>query len=318
MKLNRVIPAAVMGLALSAAAAWAQDWPSQPINVVVPAAAGGGSDILVRTLQPHLEATLGTNIVVVNVPGSGSVAGSRRVVDADPDGYTVLANHVTLLTAMALGRTDFSHTDYSVAATSVGIPLVVVAPGDSPFNTLDDLMAAARDPGQTVIAGVNIGAINHFTMLMLQSLAGDAEFRYVQTGGGADTSAALLGKQIAVGVLAGSEARPLVESGDVKVLAAMGAERVPYFADVPTAREQGLNAVGANWRGFYAPGKMSDEAYNFWVKSLGTVYDSKEWKSVMAQQGMAPLNLRGDAFQKYVRDSVNEIQTLSREIGIIK
>jgi len=242
MQLCRIVSAAAVGLALSGAAAGAQSWPSQPIQIVVPAAAGGGTDILVRTLQPHLEAHLGGTIVVINVPGSGSVAGSRRVVDAEPDGHTVLANHVTLLTAMALGRTDFTYTDYSVAATAVEIPLVVVAPSDSPFNNLDELMAAARDPGQTVIAGVNIGAVNHFSMLMLQSLSEGAQFRYVQTGGGAETTAALLGRQIAVGVLAGSEARPVVESGDVKVLASMGAERVPYFPDVPTAQEQGYDA----------------------------------------------------------------------------
>ena len=107
--------------------------------------------------------------------------------------------------------------------------------------------------------------------------------------------------------------------GNRKVLAVLAPERLSgEFGKFPTAKEQGLDVVGANWRGFYAPGKMSDEAYNFWVKSLGTVYDSKEWKSVMANQGMAPLNLRGEAFQKYVRDSVNEIQALSREIGIIK
>ena len=262
MGFHRMIAAAATGLALSAAPALAQDWPSQPIQVIVPAAAGGGTDILVRTMQTHLQDTLGGTVVVINVPGAGSIAGSRRAVDAEPDGHTVLINHVTLLTAMALGRADFSHTDFEVAATAVEIPLVVVAPGDSPFNSLDDVMAAARDPSQTVIAGVNIGAVNHFTMLMLQAQADGAEFRYVQTGGGADTTAALLGRQIAVGVLAGSEARPVVESGDVKVLAAMGGERVPYFPDVPTAEEQGFDA------------RMGLEF--FWLMPAGTPQDRVE------------------------------------------
>lgn len=303
MKFSRVISAAAVGIALSAAATWAQDWPTQPINVIVPAGAGGGTDILVRTLQPHLEATLGTNIVVVNVPGSGSVAGSRRVVDAEPDGYTVLANHVTLLTAMALGRTDFSHTDYSVAATSVGIPLVVVAPGDSPFNSIDDLMAAARDPSQTVIAGVNIGAVNHFTMLMLQSLAEGAEFRYVQTGGGADTSAALLGRQIAVGVLAGSEARPLVETGDVKVLAAMGAERVPYFPDVPTAQEQGYDtAMSLEYFWLMPDGTPEDRLAKFGAAIEAAVADPAIVEALQ-RMGMEPSFTTGS-------DSVPQIEAL--------
>lgn len=288
MQFSRVISTATIGLALSLAPAAAQDWPSAPIQVVVPAAAGGGSDILVRTLQPHLEKALGGTIVVINVPGSGSVAGSRRVVDADPDGHTVLVNHVTLLTAMALGRADFSHTDYAVAATSVEIPLVVVAPGDSLFNNLDDLMAAGRDPSQTVIAGVNIGAINHFTMLMLQSIAGDAEFRYVQTGGGADTTAALLGKQIAVGVLAGSEARPVVESGDVKVLAAMGADRVPYFPDVPTAQEQGFDTrIGLEYFWLMPAGTPDDRVAAFGAAIQSAVADP-EIVATLQRMGMEP------------------------------
>mgnify|MGYP000070411605 CR=1 FL=1 len=262
MRMNLLISAVAAGLALSAAPATAQTWPSQPIQVVVPAAAGGGTDILVRTMQANLQESLGGTVVVINVPGAGSVSGSRRVVDADPDGHTVLINHVTLLTAMALGRADFSHTDFEVAATAVEIPLVVVAPSDSPFNSLDDLMAAARDPARTVIAGVNIGAVNHFTIRMLQSQVDGAEFRYVQTGGGAETTAALLGRQIAVGVLAGSEARPIVESGDVKVLASMGAERVPYFADVPTAEEQGFDV------------RMGLEF--FWLMPAGTPQDRVE------------------------------------------
>ncbi|MEZ5702846.1 MAG: tripartite tricarboxylate transporter substrate-binding protein [Burkholderiaceae bacterium] len=116
-----------------------------------------------------------------------------------------------------------------------------------------------------------------------------------------------------------SEAKGFVDAGKIKVLAVMAPERLSgEFAKYPTAKEQGLDVIGANWRGFYAPGKMNDDAYNFWVKSLGAVYDSKEWKDIMANNGMAPLNLRGAAFQKFVKESVDEIHDLSLEIGIVK
>ena len=90
------------------------------------------------------------------------------------------------------------------------------------------------------------------------------------------------------------------------------------FAEFPTAREQGVDALGANWRGFYAPGGMSDTAYDAWVSKIGDLYASDEWKAVMEVNGLAPLDLQGADFQAFVMDSVSQIQQISREIGIIK
>src|SRR5690606_14909729 len=146
-------------------------------------------------------------------------------------------------TAMALGKADFKYTDYALAATAVEIPLVVVVPADSPLQNLEEALSRAEDTAEPLIAGVNLGAVNHFTMLMLQDLHPGAAFRFVQTGGGAETTAALLGKHIGIGVLAGSEAKPIVESGDVRVLAVLGGERVSYFPEVPTAQEQGYDVA---------------------------------------------------------------------------
>ncbi len=90
------------------------------------------------------------------------------------------------------------------------------------------------------------------------------------------------------------------------------------FADFATAREQGIDAIGANWRGFYGPGGMSDEAYSYWVDQIDTLYDSAEWQAIMETNGLAPLDLQGEEFQQFVAESVQSIQDLSREIGIIQ
>ena len=116
-----------------------------------------------------------------------------------------------------------------------------------------------------------------------------------------------------------SEAKGFVDSGDIRVLAVLAPERLSGdFAEFPTAREQGVDAIGANWRGFYAPGGMSDEAYAFWVDAIQSVNASDEWKTIMAQSGLEPLDLQGDAFTAYVNESVLSINALSKEIGLIK
>lgn len=287
MKLMNWVAAAAMTVAVSAAPLTAQEYPSEPIRIIVAAGAGGGTDVLVRTIQPHLEASLGTNIVVVNVPGSGSVGGSRRAVEAEPDGYTVLVNHVTLLTAMALNKAEFRHTDFELAATAVEIPLVVVVPASSPYTSLDELMDAARgdDP---VIAGVNLGAVNHFSMLMIETQAEGAKFRYVQTGGGAATTAALLGEQIAVGVLAGSEALPITESGEVRVIAALGGDRISYFPDVLTATEQGYPMnMGVEYMWLMPGGTPADRVAIF-QDALGGAMANDEIINALNERGMIP------------------------------
>lgn len=280
--------AAAAALSLAATSGQAQDYPSQPIQIVVAAGAGGGTDVLVRTLQPYLEEELGGTIVVINVPGSGSVGGSRRVYEAEPDGYTVLANHVTLLTAMALGNAEFTPADFETAAAAVAIPLVTVTPANRPYQNLDDLMADAREEAESVIAGVNIGAVNHFTMLMLQALAEGVEFRFVQTGGGAATTAALLGEHIDVGVLAGSEARAVAEEGSIRVLAALGDDRISYFPDVATAREQGYDmSLGVEYFWLMPDGTPADRVEAFGA-AIEAAVTNPEVIAELEQMGMIP------------------------------
>jgi putative tricarboxylic transport membrane protein len=102
------------------------------------------------------------------------------------------------------------------------------------------------------------------------------------------------------------------------VLAVLSPERLPgQAADFPTAREQGVDVIGANWRGFYAPGGMPDDAYNFWVQAIAKMYGTEEWKTVMTNNGLAPLALSGAEFEAFVAQNVAEIEALSREIGII-
>jgi putative tricarboxylic transport membrane protein len=116
-----------------------------------------------------------------------------------------------------------------------------------------------------------------------------------------------------------SEAKGFVDSGDIKILAVLAPNRLDGdYAAFPTAKEQGVDAVGANWRGFYAPGGMSDAAYNFWVEKIGALYASDEWKATMAASGIAPLDLQGEEFQTFVEQSEMQIEAISKEIGIFK
>jgi len=110
-----------------------------------------------------------------------------------------------------------------------------------------------------------------------------------------------------------------MKSGDLRVLAVLAPERLPgELGNIPTAREQGIDALGANWRGFYAPGGMSDEAYAYWSKAVREMYASDQWKQVMAKNGLMPFGLSGAELTKFVNKQVTDIQTISKDIGLIR
>ena len=292
----------------------AEDYPTKPVQVTVPFGPGGGTDTLVRTMQPFIEQELGTDLVVLNAAGAGSITGSRSVIGKEADGYSVLVNHATLLTNIAVGKADFDLSDFDVAASTTSIPLVLVVPANSDIHDLEGLKSslAGDDP---VIAGVNIGAVNHFAMLMLEAQMNAGKFRYVQTGGGADTIAALLGDHIAAGVISGSEAKPLLEAGEVKVIAAMSAERIPYLPDVPTALEQGAAVDFSIEHSWYFPMGTPAETSATFAAALERVIADPKLQAALDERGITPTYYGPEAASERVAET---LETLTSAAALIE
>jgi putative tricarboxylic transport membrane protein len=167
-----------------------------------------------------------------------------------------------------------------------------------------------------------VGGWDHLKVLIAANAYGIDDVRsikYIAFDGGGEAVTQLLAGSVQAFTGDASEAKGFVESGDIRVLAVLAPERLEGdFADFPTAKEQGIDAIGANWRGFYAPGDMSDEAYEAWVAKIGELYASDAWKDVMANNGLAPLNLQGAEFEAFVAQNIAEIEAISKEIGIIQ
>ncbi|MGJ8531080.1 MAG: tripartite tricarboxylate transporter substrate binding protein [Alphaproteobacteria bacterium] len=308
---RRTLTMAALGLTAALAlpmAGHAQAYPEKAVQITVPFGAGGGTDTFVRTIQPFVEKQLGADLVVLNVPGAGSVTGSRGVIGKDPDGYSVLVNHATLLTNMAIGKADFDVSSFELAASTTSIPLVVAVPASSAANSLDELKALLSG-GDPVIAGVNIGAVNHFAMLMLESELGAGKFRYVQTGGGAKTIAALLGEQIAVGVLSGAEAKPLLEAGEVKVIAALSGDRIPYLADVATAAEQGADVDFSIEHSWYFPKGTPADAIAAFSAALEKAIGDAELQAILDERGITPTYYGPDAAPARVAATLAQLKS---------
>lgn len=293
---------------------------------IAPAAPGGGWDFTCRqvgvTLQ-NLDLVPGTMQVTNLAGGGGGVAFAEVTGKRNADNDLIVAASTATATRLAQGAYPGNTVDQVRWLGAVGADYGIIAvAADSPYTTLPELMdAIVADPRSIGFAGGSaVGGWDHLKVLLATRAAGIDDVRtikYVAFDGGGEAVTQLLAGAVQAFTGDASEAKGFVDSGDIRVLAVLAPERLEGdFSDLPTAAEQGYDVVGANWRGFYAPGDMSDEAYDYWVDAIAQVYASDEWKATMAQNGLAPLDV--DDFDAFVRASVDEINALSKEIGLIQ
>lgn len=308
-------------------AGMAQEFTPEQPECIAPAAAGGGWDFTCRQVARVLreEGMIDGSMRVQNLSGGGGGVAYAEVVNkrSDEDDLIVAASTATA-TRLAQGAYPGNTMDQVRWLGTIGADYGVIGVSpDSEFETLPDLMDALKeDPKQISIGGGSaVGGWDHLKVLMAAQEAGIEDLRaikYIAFSGGGEAISQLLAGSLQAYTGDISEAIGFVKSEDLRVLAVLSPERLDGdFADFPTAKEQGLDVVGANWRGFYAPGEMSDDAYDWWVSQLDTMYSSDAWKEVMKNNGLADLDLQGEEFRSFVSDSVSEIESISKEIGLI-
>ncbi|MEP3439491.1 MAG: tripartite tricarboxylate transporter substrate-binding protein [Hoeflea sp.] len=320
-KLSKFLGATIVLTSLSIAGASAAD-------CIAPADPGGGWDFTCRTIGKMLfdQKLVDGPVQVTNMPGGvGAVAYAKVMSSRADDADLVVATSTVGVTQIAQGKypADTSVMRWvGMMGTDVGVILV---PKDSEFKTLDDLIAVLKkDPGSLAVAGSSgAGGWDHIRLLMLAQAAGLSgeeykKIRWVQFDGGGPAVTQMMGGQVQAVSTDLGETAGFVESGDVRILAALSDERVPAFPDSPTAKEQGLDVTGYNWRGFYTGGDVSDEGYNAWVDRLHTLYDTDDWKTTAKANGLVPVWRGGTEFEAYVKDQSEQMRKISQEIGVIK
>lgn len=319
---------AALLLGASALVAQAEDWmPANP-ECIAPANPGGGWDFTCRQVGKVLqdEKLIDKTMQVVNLAGGGGGVAYAEVVNKrNADSDLIVAASSATSTRLAQGAYPGNNMDQVRWIASIGADYGVIAVAkSSPITSLPELLdMVKKDPTSVAFAGGSaVGGWDHLKVLIAAQADGVADVRkvkYVAFDGGGEAVTQLLAGSVQAFTGDMSEAKGFVDSGDIKVLAVLAPERLGgEFAAYPTAKEQGIDALGANWRGFYGPKGMSDEAYDAWVDKIATLYASPEWKQVMETNGIAPLDLHGADFEKFVADSVSQIADLSRLIGIIK
>lgn len=320
------LTAALFGFAAMGAAA--QDFTPESPECIAPANPGGGWDFTCRQVGKTLQdlGLIDKTMQVVNLAGGGGGVAFAEVVNKRNDSNDLIVAASTA-TATRLAQGAYPGNDMTQVrwVGSVGADYGVIAvDADSAIQTLPELLEQIKtDPTSVSVAGGSaVGGWDHLKVLIAADAYGIDDVRavkYIAFDGGGEAVTQLLAGSVQAFTGDLSEAKGFVDSGDIRVIAVLSPERLAgEFAEFPTAVEQGVEAIGANWRGFYAPAGMSDEAYNAWVGDIDALYASAEWQEVMATNGLAPLDLQGEEFHQFVSESVDQITAISKEIGIIQ
>ena len=252
--------AAMIGAMVLTAGAAQAEYPEKPIEVIVGYSAGGGTDVMARTTMPFIEKYLGegSSIVVKNMPGASGQIGITEVAGSDADGYTLGTFNLPGMMARTLDReAGYDRDSFTYLANVVNDPNVIVTSKDSGIETVDDLIAAAKENPFAITVGMSsLGGDDHFLLIKLQKQT-ETDFTIVPFKGSAPARTAVMGGHVAVGIFNVSEIAKF--QGELNVLGIAQAERSDFAPEVATFREQGLDLINGSMRGIVAPAGLPED-----------------------------------------------------------
>ena len=289
MTLRITMPLAAALLAGTATAALA-DWPTdQPIEMIVAFAPGGGTDIMLRTLAPFLEESLGTEIPVLNRPGASGEIAYTALAQSEPNGYTISSLNTPGFLTMQIGRElQYDPATICPIARIVEDPGALLVQAGSEFQTLADLIEYAKaNPGGVSMGTTGVGTDEHLAMLQLEQAAG-IDLTAVPFAGASEAMTALLGGHItATGLNVGELATS--DPGAVRALAQFAEERSALAPDLPTAKEQGADVIMSSERGLAARCDVPEEIRTRLSEAVEEALANPEFLE-QAQQQALPLS----------------------------
>lgn len=290
------------------------DFPSGPIEMTTPTTAGGSGDLITRALAQDLEEPLGTTVNVVNRAGANGKIAAEEVFARDPDGQSLAVMMQSLFAITPLAVEDPDAVDLDDMTLIRGLALegyVLVAPEDSDYETLDDLLEADRVTYGTAGAGTG----GQLAQAALFGLAG-TEAEDVPFDGGAPAVTAVLGGKVGVAAAHAAEVVSQVEAGELRPLAVFNEERMEAFPDVPTAAEQGYDVVVDQRRFVAAPAGLPDEVNAAIGEAVDEAVASEDFGEVLEQNHIEPWEADGEQVRTQLEDSRERYASMADDLGL--
>ncbi|MGK7868625.1 tripartite tricarboxylate transporter substrate binding protein [Falsiroseomonas sp. E2-1-a20] len=299
------------------------NYPSRPIQLLVPWGAGGGTDATARIIGSLLERDLGQPVNVVNRTGGSGVVGHSAIATAQPDGYTIGMITVEIAMMHWQGLTQLNPTSFTPIALMNEDPPGVQVAANSPYADIKALADAikARPSGSFKASGTGQGGIWHLALvgwLQAMGLRGD-HVRWVPSNGAAPAMQELAAGGVDIVTCSVPEARAMIDAGRAKSLAIMAAQRNPQFAQVPTLNETlGINYSTGAWRGIAGPKGLPANVQERLGVALKKAYDSSEFKDFMASRGFGVVYADQAGFTEFMAKADRGMGEAMRAAGLAR
>src|SRR5688572_4405942 len=307
---------------IASACSGATEYPTRPLTLIVPWAAGGGTDAVARVMAGLIERDLGKPVNVVNRTGGSGVVGHQAIASARPDGYTLGIVTVEIAMMHHQGLTDLTGAAFTPLGSVNFDGGAIQVRADSPYGTLRDLLQAIRsNPGKLTASGTAQGGIWHVALagLLDEQRIPPASVVWVPSNGSAPAMLDLVAGGIDIVVASHPEGRSLIDAGKVKSLAVLDETRSNLYPTVPTVRE----AIGSKWtmgawRGMAAPANLPPGIQTRLAAAVKKAYDSPEYREFMTTRGFGMRWADPTEFAAVMSATDTQMGTVMKAVGLAK
>jgi tripartite-type tricarboxylate transporter receptor subunit TctC len=318
-----IVAAALLGAVSLAGAANAQDWPTHPITLVVPFAAGGGVDVSARIQAQHMSELLGQQIVVENMGGAAGTTGAKRVATAAPDGYTLLiGNSGTQAYSQALRKKPIynSTTDFTPVGLVSESPRILIARKDMPVNNIKEFVAYVKaNQSKLQFGSAGVGSGTHLPCVLLNTAMG-VTVTHVPYRGEAPAMQDVIGGRMDYMCATIQTGAAQAKQGSVKGIAVMAPKRAAIMPELATSTEQGLPGVEASvWNAFFLPKGTPDAIVNKLNKAMSDTLDDPAIRKKLEDLGLevvAPERRTPQYLAKFLPEEVARWTKVVHDAGI--
>ncbi|MCY1160242.1 MAG: tripartite tricarboxylate transporter substrate binding protein [Citricoccus sp.] len=315
-----VAAAGVVGLALvNAAADGGEATARSKLVLMAPAAPGGGWDGFARESQQAIKSGgISNNVQVVNVPGAGGTIGLGQFAQMEGRSDMLMVTGGVMVGAVELADAGATLDDVQPVARLADDFAALVVPADSPYQTLDEFIEAwKKDPGGTSISGGSLGSIDHLlTGLLAEEVGIDpAKTNYIAYSGGGEALTSMLSGTTVAGMSGYNEVADQIDAGMLRALAVSSEERLPGV-DVPTFKEQGVDAVMANWRGLAAAPGVEGEALQELEEIVAEYRETDQWQDALERNSWTDSYMVGEEFDSFLDEEITRTEDIVEGLGL--
>jgi len=304
-------------MAAAACGAQAQDWPNKPVQVVVPFAAGGSTDVAARLVAEYLSRAFGQQVYVENRTGANGVIGIEAVAKSDPDGYTLLVAPDAIASNPHVYKVNYALKDLTPVVQLSRQPIVLAAHPSLGVNTMAELIALARkQPGIRYGTGSGVGSAQHMVVQWFAQLAG-VELEQVPYRGGGQAINDLIAGHVQLGALGSTPLIPHYKAGKLLLLAQTTEARSQSLPDIPTFQESGIKGLVLDqWLGVFVPAGTPGPIVARLNGEIGKALADQAIKGNLVSSAMEPIGGSAEQFARLVRDDFAKYERLVKELNI--